>query len=68
MELSFEKKLKIHCKMKRIKLKDIADHLEITSQELHNILNGFQASIPSKGIEDVEQLKTAIRKHLSLNF
>ena len=67
-DLAFEKRLKIHCKIKRIKFKDIALHIGITSQELHNILNGFQASVPSKGIDNVEQIKQRIRKYLSLKF
>ena len=67
-ELSFERKLKIHCKINRIRFKDIAEHLNITYQELHNILNGFQSSIPSKGYSSYDEIKEKIRKNLALNF
>lgn len=67
-ELTFEKRLKIHCKMNKIKYKIIASYLGINSQELYNILNGFQKSVPSKSIQNVEHAKDLIRQKLSLNF
>lgn len=68
MNKNFTVKLKIHCKIHRIKYADIAKKLGITSQELHNLLNGFQLSVPSKNIKDCKQAEELIRKHLSLNF
>lgn len=47
----FRNKLKNYVKLNIIKYKDIANHVGITQQELHNMLLGFQETVNNKSMD-----------------
>jgi len=58
--------IRIHCKVYGLKQKDIATHFGITEQEFHNLLNGHQDSVPSKGVTGYNDFKEKLLKYLNL--
>ena len=60
-------KLKVYLKINGGCQKEIAKEMGITEQEFHNMLTGFQSSIPSKGIYNLEQFEALILKILCVD-
>jgi len=58
--------IKIHLKINRIRHKDIASSIGLSSQEFHNMLNGFQSSVPKRGISSYEDFKNKLLHELNL--
>lgn len=63
---SFKDKLKVHCKINMISQRSICDDLDITDQEFHNMLTGYQSSIPRKNILSFEQFQQEIYRILCI--
>ena len=59
---AFKNRLKIYCKLNHISQRSISDHLGITEQEFHNMLTGYQSSIPTKGIDSFEEFKVNVEE------
>ena len=62
----FRDTIKYHLKINKIKQKDIADALDLTNQEFHNLLTGYQSSAPGKGIDTFEDFKEKVLEYLKI--
>jgi len=62
----FKNKLKIHCKVNRVSQRSLCDAIGITEQEFHNLLTGFQNSVPSKKIQSFEHFMQLILDQLCI--
>ena len=62
----FKDRLKIHCRINRIPQRNISEHLGVTDQEFHNMLTGFQSSVPGKGVEGYEEFCKGVSEFLGV--
>lgn len=60
----FKEGLKIYCRINRITFRSIADALDITEQEFHNMLFGFQEKV---GDVTFDEFKNHIFMSLGVN-
>lgn len=63
---NFRNSLKIYCKINEVNQKDIANSFEVTEQEFHNMLTGYQSSIPSKGILSFTEFENRVYSYLKI--
>ena len=62
----FKDNLKIYLRINRITQRSICDRIGVTEQEFHNMLTGYQSSIPTKNYYSFDQFKDVILKELCI--
>jgi hypothetical protein len=60
----YKKDLKYVLKVNKITHKEIAESINLTSQEFYNMLVGFQKSVPAKKIYSYEHFITIVTDYL----
>lgn len=62
---SFKRELKIYCRINKIAQRSIAEAIDISDQEFHNMLAGFQASVRHKQM-DFDSFKAQVFSALGI--
>ena len=63
----FRNELKLYCKVHKISQRHIAKLMNIEESEFHNMLHGWQSSIPSKGITSWAQFTELVLSKLGVD-
>lgn len=62
----FKDNLKIYCRINRVTQREICAGIGICEQEFHNLLTGYQSSVPNKGIDSFSEFQQKIFSYLCI--